>query len=446
MNIVVVGGGIAGIVSAILLKKKADHVYLIEKEKDIGGLYRSFYCDLGFNFDYGTHFLRETGIPDLDEILFAGITSQDWRILGNLKAGAFYKSKLNAESPFVDARRLPAEVYHKGMIELLEITDEVSNYHNLREQLSLTFGETFTQHLFEPIVKDKFFGCELDELSSNAHYLFGLSRILGLTPSASREVKQSAIYDQKLAYHSSREGVSSLKNFYPINKGINLWIDLLKLKLQELNVEVVTDTSIESIGHDKGSIQSVQLSNQRQIDCDRMIWTIPVPFFFMASKLKLEPLTKPLKKLHTSLFHFAFDRPFATDVHYIHCHEPTFKTFRVTLYPNIQQNESENYHLTTEVLSYSEPDLGSLEDVVRSELEHMGVILPESKVLFRRSELIPNAFPFPTPELQKSIENQMSIAQEAFDNIVFLGRITGRGFTSDKVLVDIYQQLEANVT
>ena len=66
---VVVGGGIAGILSAILLKKRFEEVYLIEKGKTLGGLLKSYRNQDGIEFDYGTHFLRETGIPQLDKIL-----------------------------------------------------------------------------------------------------------------------------------------------------------------------------------------------------------------------------------------------------------------------------------------------------------------------------------------------------------------------------------------
>ena len=68
--IVVVGGGIAGIVSAILLQKKFGQVCIIERNDRIGGLYRSKRCDLGVTFDYGSHFLRPIGHPELDNILF----------------------------------------------------------------------------------------------------------------------------------------------------------------------------------------------------------------------------------------------------------------------------------------------------------------------------------------------------------------------------------------
>ena len=67
---VVVGGGIAGILSSILLKKKFDQVYLLEKENKLGGLLSSYKSKEGFEFDYGSHFLRDTGVSELDEILY----------------------------------------------------------------------------------------------------------------------------------------------------------------------------------------------------------------------------------------------------------------------------------------------------------------------------------------------------------------------------------------
>ena len=109
--IVVVGGGIAGIVSAILLQKKYGPICIIERNDRIGGLYRSKRCDLGVTFDYGSHFLRSIQHPKLDDILFDGVNEQRWRVFGNLKGGAFYGSKLNPQTHFLDARQLPKNIY-----------------------------------------------------------------------------------------------------------------------------------------------------------------------------------------------------------------------------------------------------------------------------------------------------------------------------------------------
>jgi hypothetical protein len=67
--IAVISGGIAMVFSAILLKKKAEKVFLIERKADIGDLYRSFQKSSGIFFDYGSRFLREPGLSDLVEIL-----------------------------------------------------------------------------------------------------------------------------------------------------------------------------------------------------------------------------------------------------------------------------------------------------------------------------------------------------------------------------------------
>ena len=51
-----VGSGLAGILCAILLKRKFNEVYLIEKESELGGLLKSFRNGNGIEFDYCTHF------------------------------------------------------------------------------------------------------------------------------------------------------------------------------------------------------------------------------------------------------------------------------------------------------------------------------------------------------------------------------------------------------
>jgi phytoene dehydrogenase-like protein len=60
-NTIIVGGGIAGLTSAVYLAREGQKVLLIEKNKECGGLVNSFTRD-GFHFDAGVRSLEDAGI------------------------------------------------------------------------------------------------------------------------------------------------------------------------------------------------------------------------------------------------------------------------------------------------------------------------------------------------------------------------------------------------
>jgi phytoene dehydrogenase-like protein len=68
-NTIVVGGGIAGLTSAVYLARSGQKVLLIEKNKQCGGLVNSFTRD-GFHFEAGVRALEDAGIifPMLKEL------------------------------------------------------------------------------------------------------------------------------------------------------------------------------------------------------------------------------------------------------------------------------------------------------------------------------------------------------------------------------------------
>ena len=135
MSVIVVGGGIAGIVSALLIREQFDTVYLIEKEPELGGLLRSFQNEDGLSFDYGSHFLRDTGIEALDRLLYGDFSPEQWQTMGNLKGGGYYGFQYNGDSAFLDTRVLPKKLYHQGIIQLLNACEKPSTtYSNLEDR------------------------------------------------------------------------------------------------------------------------------------------------------------------------------------------------------------------------------------------------------------------------------------------------------------------------
>ena len=60
-NTIIVGGGMAGLTSAVYLSREGQKVLLIEKNRECGGLVNSFTRD-GFHFDAGVRALINAGI------------------------------------------------------------------------------------------------------------------------------------------------------------------------------------------------------------------------------------------------------------------------------------------------------------------------------------------------------------------------------------------------
>ena len=71
-KIVISGAGITGLVSALLLsqKYKGENIYIVDKNQEAGGLLRRFNYGSWGSFDYGMHNMLETGIAQLDELLW----------------------------------------------------------------------------------------------------------------------------------------------------------------------------------------------------------------------------------------------------------------------------------------------------------------------------------------------------------------------------------------
>lgn len=113
---VVVGGGITGILSALILKDHVENVYLIEKEEKCGGLLRSVQNEQGVNFDLGTHIPAETLTSSVDKYLFDGMENGDWNVIPILEVGNVFCGKLYDESQYVYTPFLPREKYEKGLV------------------------------------------------------------------------------------------------------------------------------------------------------------------------------------------------------------------------------------------------------------------------------------------------------------------------------------------
>ena len=418
-NIIVVGGGIVGIFCALYLKKKNKNVTLIEQSSQIGGLFNSIESKNRIFYDHGCHFARETGVKKIDRLLFNFINNRDWRILGNLKYRGFYRSKLSKSFGALDARLLKKKDYSNSIKEFFEIKQISNSFKNLNIQLINTFGKTITEKIFKPIIENKITGLKLDELPKNFHKWAGMDRLIMFSEDLTNELKKKKVFDKRISYHNTEYGQSKLRNFYPKNKGMGYWINLLEKKLIKQNINIVKGYKLTKIVDENKKINYVVLENGKKIKCSKLIWSVN-PSLLPIKKKIVKKKNKDLKKIYFYLFHFAFNKRFISDAHFIQCYDPNFKTYRVTLYPNIRNVKDKYFNLTTELIFSKKKNISKLKKIAIKELIKIGIIKKNYKLKDSILQELGKGIPVPSIENLKNINKLNTKYRKRFKNMVLL--------------------------
>ena len=437
---VVVGGGVAGITAALLLRQQGCQVTLIERANELGGLLRSVHpFGPDYAFDFGTHLGRETGIEALDALLYDGL---DAPRLPSTLAGSFH-GQLFEGNAFLSDQGLPEHRRSEGLKALINRRGAAA-YGDLKEQLIGQFGAVYAEHLFEPII-EKHFGCSAEELAPDAHRLFGLARLIAGSPEETHTLKKSPQHDEVLAYHSHLDLISAQRSLYPAKGGMGTWIEHLRQRLIDAGVTIQTGCSIEGFDCDRRSIVAVQ-TDQGVYPVDQLVWCAPL--FALVKGLGLPmPQGGPPRRLTTTLQHLLVDADYGTELYYLHCYEPSMKTFRVTLYDNFSPTLNGKLRLTVEHLltpsAYAALDQTAHAQETDDELVRMGIIPSSDSVTDRHLAVYPNGFPIPTPDFVTANEQLLETARAATDNVTLLGKNIGKIWFMNEVLVDTYRQISA---
>ncbi len=444
-NILVAGGGIAGMLAALLLARQKYTVVLIEKENALGGLLKSTEHE-GAYYDHGTHLLRQTGNKELDEILYGPINETSYCVLPILKTGTFFNGQLYTKNGFIQAATLPETIYQKGLQELLTASPAAQAYTNLEEKLVRIYGETFAEEIFAKAMRKLTSVQDISLLDTNALNLFGLGRIIVEDAQKTTEWKKDPVLDAKIAFHSFEEGVSSLLSFYPKEKGVGAWITYLQNKLKEAGVNIVTGQFITSLKTEGDQVKGVITNTAEAFSCDQLVWTLPAFNLLDLTKHEaLKTLERPMWQF-SHIFHYETEQPYINDIYYYHNYDPAYKSFRVTLYKNY--NGASRNTFTVEVLSSDKLDPAVFLPKIFDEVKQQIYENPdEVNCVYGSVSSVSSGFPVPTLRFSEANKGLNKIAAEQFSNVALLGKASGNSFFMIDVLKETYAYCEKfNVT
>ena len=436
---IVAGGGIAGIVSALLLARQGWKVTLIEREPECGGILRSFRGECGTEFDYGPHILADTGVPELDALLHGDLDPARWERLPFLRSGHVFAGRLYGDSPFPRLANLPREDYERAVIELLHRgAPDMDRCANCGEYLEAMFGPTIARKVLGPAL-EKFLGAKIGDLAPDAWRYFGLARVLAFDADLSRDFKKSPLLDRKIGFHRSEGGTGAAAHYYPKRGGIGQWIRLLLGKLRALGGEVRTAASIRTIERQGGKAVAVTFEDGERLPCDFLVWSVSPALALKALGMERKFAAIPMRR--SRLFYYVFDRPFCTDTFYAQCLDPGFRTFRVTLFSNFRSEERDIAACCVETMGAVEQlDAPSPADI-EGELRAMGFIDPAARVRSQTTATIREGFPVPTSGFYALAAELTGEVTDAASNIAVVGKAAGKTFFTNDTLVAAHRLL-----
>ena len=458
---IVVGGGIAGLVAALLLAERDGRkVMVVERESVPGGLLRCFDYGEHGRFDYGMHNMYETGIPALDEILFGLLPEDHWQLLEGMQrdlAGLFFAGRLQLNSPFPDIRNLSRSDWQSCTASFFDELDRPSSSAgsnaNAYDDAKSRLGKAVADMVIDAALR-KQFGKPACELAAFASRLTTLSRVVMFGEDSFVDLMRSNQLRERLAFPEQRnlptEWASGRKAYYPKAYGIYRVIDALLERLAAADVEILTNAALNALSVDTGKIRQVTVAasgSTRTIDhIGRVVWTsgLPPVAGLLGLDLSSIPFDKPRKTVVVNLL--LRNPPVMGDLYYFYCYEPGFRTFRVTHFGAYCEGASRSggHPVAVELLIDEPlPDAPALQEIAIQELLNFGVIATPEDVNFVAAEVLAAGFPMPScrnfDALNRIREN---IHDMKIENLVLLGVLSEENvFFQRDVLAQTYTKL-----
>ncbi len=261
--VVIVGGGVAGLVTAHLLTEAGAKVVVIEKFERVGGLARSYQYD-GFVFDLGPHRFH-TENPNIKTYLD--------RVLGNNTTafprasevffeGSYYRWPLHPKNLV----QLPLPLAVKSAFDLAVNGRKVYGNDNFEDYVLKQYGPTLYENFFKGY-SIKFLGIHPKQTHPDWAKV-GINR---------------AIIDDKLQMQNLTQlAKSTLLQFnkaeinfiYPKGGGLQVTWDIVAEKIKAKGGRILTNTGARLAGGN-GRIEAVYAGSER-IEPSMVIWTAPI--------------------------------------------------------------------------------------------------------------------------------------------------------------------------
>jgi len=442
-TIVFVGGSFTSMLTALHLLKHnpKEKIVIIEKETELGGLYRNFKYSETNIFDHGVHIYTETCNPEIDDLVFDLLPENEWmKMEGKFRdvSGTYYNGKLQTNTPFIDIRNLNEEQKNKYIGEIFSSLANDPNplaYKNTEDYLNAKYGKSLTQDIMAKILH-KHYDTEVSRLDPTSTHVIPVSRVVLFDDNVMSEFMGSKSVRSRLAFPDQfnlpGEFLRKGRLLYPRKYGIHQLIKLLEQKLVDQGVKFVMNATVNSMQSNDQQVTAIEIKTVDQIqsinNIKHLFWGVGVVPLARQLELKL-PEHKPEFKKGVFV-NMRLNLPPNTGLmYYVYCFDENYSTFRVTNYASYCPTARNEDGFPICVTLWPKKDFdGDYCKLAEEELRSMKLLSDYHKVNFAKAEIAGTGFPNPTVESANFVDTARSKIKDLnINNLDLTGTMSEKG-------------------
>lgn len=408
--VIVVGAGIAGLTVAYKLAHAGKNVIVVEMEKNVGGLARSFRYD-GFTFDIGPHRFHT---DDQEVLQFINTILGENKHTIRRKSGVYMFGKY-FEWPLASSSifRLPPGVMFKSVIDLLA-RHKIRNEESFSEYTMAKYGKTLYQVFFK-YYTEKFIRIKCEDVHVD-WALAGINRAV-----IDKRVKADTLFDLiKGVLLPSKVDTDFI---YPQEPGIDYFCKKLQRDIEQLGGRVLTSTKVSQIILNQDEVKEIKLSSGDTLPVDKLVWSGEV--HSLAKMLGEGPF--PLRYLSMICYNAAVKGEPALDHQWIYYGDRRITINRISI-PSLfnKLNSPPGYHgINVEITcmekdhTWKNPD--SMTGIVRKDLVQTKLVKCDSDIENIWIEPVRNTYPIYDLDYRRNLA-EASAKLGRYKNLLLLGR------------------------
>lgn len=407
-RVVVVGAGVAGLTLSYKLSSTGHDVLLVEKERSVGGLARSYAYPGGFTFDPGPHRFHTDSPAVLDFIL--QVLDDDYLRISR-------KSGVRMFDRCFDWPLTTASIFRMPLAVLLSVGGDLLSRKtregpSFKDYILNRYGKTLYEIFFKPYT-EKFLGVPCSEVSRD-WAVTGIDRAV---------IDSTVKMDDLLSLTKSLlRPRPPLEFLYPKSGGIGAFAERLKSRILGSSGTLLLGSEITGIRRRNNVIEKVVIG-EREYDCDLLVWTGPLKD--LSHLLGLAG--GDLQYLSLLLYNFCLDSTAACQYQwcYFGAADVPFNRVSIPVLFNPSLAPAGKAGICVEVTcrtgdpAWQAPE--TLEHEIRRALTGNEIVRQEKDIAVCHIERLANAYPVYTLDYAEKVAHTMA-ALARFENLRLLGR------------------------